>query len=91
MNSTTASAEALRRQIVDTEEELRKLKEQLANIEAKDISKPLDNFSSGEDKDLGPATLGKWPLLSEEYKRYGRQMIVPNIGIQGQIPRASFN
>lgn len=25
----------------------------------------------------------KWPLSSEEYKRYGRQMIVPNIGIQG--------
>ncbi len=25
----------------------------------------------------------KWPLSSEEYKRYGRQMIIPNIGIQG--------
>jgi adenylyltransferase/sulfurtransferase len=25
----------------------------------------------------------KWPLSPEEYKRYGRQMIVPNIGLQG--------
>ena len=25
----------------------------------------------------------KWPLLAEEYRRYGRQMIVPQIGLQG--------
>lgn len=27
----------------------------------------------------------KWPLLAEEYKRYGRQMIVEQIGMQGQL------
>lgn len=25
----------------------------------------------------------KWPLSPEEYKRYGRQIVVPSIGIQG--------
>ncbi|KHN98948.1 Molybdenum cofactor biosynthesis, MoeB [Metarhizium album ARSEF 1941] len=26
----------------------------------------------------------KWPLEEDEYQRYGRQMIVPNFGLQGQ-------
>ncbi|KJX99417.1 molybdenum cofactor biosynthetic protein [Zymoseptoria brevis] len=27
----------------------------------------------------------RWPLSAEEYKRYGRQMIMPEIGLHGQI------
>jgi adenylyltransferase/sulfurtransferase len=27
----------------------------------------------------------KWPLTQEEYKRYGRQLIMPEIGLQGQL------
>ncbi|KAF2839456.1 Molybdopterin-synthase sulfurtransferase [Patellaria atrata CBS 101060] len=27
----------------------------------------------------------KWPLDPEEYKRYGRQLIMPEIGLQGQL------
>jgi adenylyltransferase/sulfurtransferase len=27
----------------------------------------------------------KWPLSQEEYKRYGRQLIMPEIGLQGQL------
>ena len=30
-----------------------------------------------------PATNRKWPLALGEYKRYGRQMIMPEIGLQG--------
>jgi hypothetical protein len=30
-------------------------------------------------------THGRWPLESEEYKRYGRQMILPEIGLHGQL------
>ncbi|KAK8162565.1 hypothetical protein IWX90DRAFT_246877 [Phyllosticta citrichinensis] len=26
----------------------------------------------------------KWPLIADEYKRYGRQLIMPEIGLQGQ-------
>lgn len=32
-----------------------------------------------------PASTGRWPLLGEEYKRYGRQMIMPEIGLHGQL------
>ena len=31
-----------------------------------------------------PNDASKWPLELDEYQRYGRQMIVSNIGIQGQ-------
>lgn len=27
----------------------------------------------------------KWPLESNEYKRYGRQLIMPEIGLQGKL------
>lgn len=82
MGLTTQSVEALKKQITDTEKELKILKEQLANIEARD-----DTVQKAEyvcDSSVGPVTQGKWPLSAEEYKRYGRQMIVPSIGIKGQ-------
>ena len=83
MDVVTQHAEALRRQIVATEEELRSLKEQLAGVEAQNsVEKAFDGVSLQEPR---PVTQGKWPLSAEEYKRYGRQMIVPNIGIQGQF------
>ena len=28
---------------------------------------------------------GRWPLEANEYKRYGRQLIMPEIGLQGQL------
>lgn len=31
------------------------------------------------------STQGRWPLEAEEYKRYGRQMILPEIGLHGQL------
>ncbi|KAJ9668357.1 hypothetical protein H2201_001405 [Coniosporium apollinis] len=43
------------------------------------------------DNDPNPAsrpsdqTLRKWPLTSAEYKRYGRQLIMPEIGLAGQL------
>lgn len=30
-----------------------------------------------------------WPLTSDEYKRYGRQMILPAVGIEGDAQQAS--
>jgi adenylyltransferase/sulfurtransferase len=30
-------------------------------------------------------THGRWPLEGEEYKRYGRQMILPEVGLHGQL------
>lgn len=28
---------------------------------------------------------GRWPLAAEEYRRYGRQMIMPEVGLHGQL------
>src|ERR1700712_2819708 len=78
MESATQSADALRKQIAATEQELVRLKEHLASVEA------LDGIKELKLEEPSPVTNGKWPLSSEEYKRYGRQMIVPSIGIQGK-------
>lgn len=32
-----------------------------------------------------PPANSRWPLSGEEYKRYGRQMIMPEIGLHGQV------
>lgn len=32
-----------------------------------------------------PVANSRWPLSGEEYKRYGRQMIMPEIGLHGQL------
>jgi len=77
MDSATASAESLRKQIFDTEDELKRLKEQLASVEAQEGLEGL-HLSNG-----GLVTKTKWPLTAEEYRRYGRQMIVPSVGIEG--------
>lgn len=87
MDAATQSADALRRQITVTEEELRRLKEQLAAVEAQEVG-DLRGLSLQDGP--SPVTQGRWPLSSEEYKRYGRQMIVPNIGIQGSSIVPSF-
>lgn len=75
MEAATTSASALRAQIAATEQELGKLKEQLAKIEEKETS----------TNEVEKPVTSKWPLSQEEYTRYGRQMIVPSIGIQGMF------
>ncbi|KAL5321018.1 hypothetical protein ACEPPN_011828 [Leptodophora sp. 'Broadleaf-Isolate-01'] len=91
MDSATASAETLRNQISATEDELKRLKEQLASVEAHDAEAAqrgmagLDLSAAGLVTENGSENERKWPLSEEEYKRYGRQMIVPSIGIQGQL------
>lgn len=44
---------------------------------------------SGQSKSLFSPQAGnqhqRWPLASEEYQRYGRQLIMPEVGLQGQI------
>lgn len=80
MASATESAKALREQITATETKLKLFREQLALIEAQiSAENALEQLNLNENS---PATR-KWPLENEEYRRYGRQMIVPDIGIQG--------
>jgi adenylyltransferase/sulfurtransferase len=82
MDWANASAEALKTQISETKAQLQRLKDQLAQVEA---NGPVDwvnglSFSDEADNVTGGQ---KWPLSPEEYKRYGRQMIIPSVGIQG--------
>lgn len=36
------------------------------------------------------AETGRWPLEPNEYKRYGRQLIMPEIGLQGKLTHYGF-
>jgi adenylyltransferase/sulfurtransferase len=90
MESANASAEALRKQIEATEAELARLKAQLSQVEAGAVSQRIDGLSIGEENASLVTQQKQWPLLPEEYKRYGRQMIVPSIGIQGILPLFLF-
>jgi adenylyltransferase/sulfurtransferase len=85
MEAVNSSAETLRNQITACGKQLRELKEQLAAVEAQ--GKALEQNPSpshhGQEEDLATGEKTNWPLTQEEYSRYGRQMIVPSIGIKG--------
>ena len=61
----------LRQQIEAVEDQLQRLKAQLsqAELEVQSASTPDS----------------KWPLTATEYQRYGRQMIIPEIGLKRQL------
>lgn len=83
MDWANASAEALRKQISETEAQLQRLKDQLAQVEADGPVDWVNGLSLSDEADNVTGTPQKWPLSAEEYRRYGRQMIVPGVGIQG--------
>ena len=71
-----SSTEALRNQIQALEEQLHVLKQKLSDAEQ---PTPLEPHTHREPQ--LPSTT--WPLEPDEYKRYGRQLILPNIGRAG--------
>ena len=83
MESIAEKAEALREHIAAAESELKALKEQLVKLKASARSSvdPETSLSNGQP----PYQTGRWPLSAEEYKRYGRQMILSGIGIKGLV------
>ena len=83
MDSLEQTCASLRAQIAATETDLAKLKRELQDAEAAASAAKVQNGINGEakNKDDGKRT---WPLLPEEYRRYGRQMIVPQLGLQGE-------
>ncbi|KHJ32755.1 putative molybdenum cofactor biosynthetic protein [Erysiphe necator] len=78
MDIANISADELKRVITATERKLQRLKVQLANVEAQ-------NDHNNELEQQLEVAESRWRLLPEEYQRYGRQMVVPKIGIQGQL------
>lgn len=71
MEAIDAKCAALQAQIAATESQLSALKQEL------EATKKL----RGE---AVPTSSHKWPLSAEEYQRYGRQMIVSQIGLPGE-------
>lgn len=80
METAKKSAQQLREQIAKAEQELKSLREQLAQAEAQEHEQEVETVAVGVN-----GTAWKWPLKAEEYDRYGRQLILPNVGIQGQV------
>ncbi|KAI1954203.1 Urmylation protein [Ophidiomyces ophidiicola] len=92
--------ELLKEQIVATELHLLQLRQQLTELESLsaqddieltaggdtdtslDYTRKVTGPRDGEQLDTEPQI---WPLQQEEYRRYGRQMIVDQIGLQGQL------
>lgn len=101
MQALESQVRSLRQQIESTETQLRNLKQQLQQAEQqcvveqawqggfpKDwITETLAALSPEAQQTAGRSntTHGRWPLESEEYKRYGRQMILPEVGLHGQL------
>ncbi|EED18770.1 molybdenum cofactor biosynthetic protein (CnxF), putative [Talaromyces stipitatus ATCC 10500] len=76
MEDIDTKCTAIRAQITATESQLAALKEELEAAERlRGASAPTSSKHSER----------KWPLSAEEYQRYGRQMIVSQIGLPGQL------
>lgn len=73
---------SLRAQIASTETQLASLKRDLANAEK---TASATSEAAGETNGKINGTGSRWPLLQEEYRRYGRQMIVPQVGLEGEL------
>ncbi|KAF7519257.1 hypothetical protein PCG10_010119 [Penicillium crustosum] len=83
MGSLDETCASLRAQIIATEAQLAGLKRDLANAEqaAQSETAPTAEIQQKDQNGEGKP----WPLLQEEYKRYGRQMIVSQVGLKGQL------
>lgn len=92
---TSPSCDALRQQISATEKQLERLK---AELEAKDnavAGSTPDTHANGTDRDghnnststdsHSPFGHISRPLDLDEYRRYGRQMIVDKVGLEGKV------
>ncbi|RAK96636.1 HesA/MoeB/ThiF family protein [Aspergillus ibericus CBS 121593] len=80
MSGLEQTCASLRAQIAATEEQLAGLKRELQIAEEAAAKSKAEAVG---DDEVAPGR--RWPLLDEEYRRYGRQMIVPQLGIQGQL------
>ncbi|OTA69232.1 ThiF family protein [Hypoxylon sp. EC38] len=88
MDSITNKAEQLRQKISETERELQDLRRQLAELDSigQNLNADQDSgFTSDYKRSVDSLPEWKWPLKEEEYSRYGRQLILPTVGIKGQL------
>ena len=79
-----STIESLREKIRQTEHHLHELRQQLRDAEdeqkTRAIPQSSDNTAAYPPHNFG----GPWPLRQDEYARYGRQMIVQEVGLPGE-------
>lgn len=83
------AVETLRSQIIRVENQLADLKVKL--VEAETSAPAISHLGGPSRSDLRGKedaiskldNRGGWPLDTDEYKRYGRQLIMPEIGLKG--------
>ena len=96
MEDVDKTCASLRSEIAATETQLSRLKQELASVEhvaatkairtkSPEIRAPKDENEKSEDSLKQSKSRSRWPLLDEEFKRYGRQMIVEDIGLKGWV------
>lgn len=78
MGSLDDTCASLQAQIAATETQLAALKRDLENAEQAAAT------NAGNRTETSNGTKTRWPLLQDEYKRYGRQLIMPQVGLQGR-------
>ncbi|MCJ1423459.1 Urmylation protein [Sticta canariensis] len=96
MDPRNSAVENLRFEIDILEAQVAHLRTKLVELESSDTSKFLPHPNEAALCNYADATLDPpiasnqtigwgWPLDVEDYKRYGRQMIVREIGLEGQL------
>ncbi|KAK7908000.1 hypothetical protein PG985_015303 [Apiospora marii] len=87
MEPVSCRAEQLRLQIAKAESELRGLRLQLSQVESRQEDappvQPVQPVQSGQPGRSEPPW--KWPLQQQDYERYARQLVLPNVGVDGQL------
>lgn len=81
MGARDANVAYLRREISQCEARLKSLKDQLHDAETQELSELKQTKPGRANLESGSATTR--PLDRSEYVRYGRQLIMPEIGLQG--------
>jgi adenylyltransferase/sulfurtransferase len=95
--SCEAQLQTLRQQLAEAEhnQQQRLEQERLRHVSPKDPFEHDMNFGIHDDfrseilaalsdTDNEGEVKSRWPLDAAEYKRYGRQLIMPEIGLQGE-------
>ncbi|RDW78835.1 HesA/MoeB/ThiF family protein [Aspergillus mulundensis] len=86
MEDLESKCASLRTKIAATEAQLAKLKRELQEAEdARSQNAAAAAATANATTKEQPQTRSRWPLSGEEYRRYGRQMIVTQLGLQGQL------
>jgi adenylyltransferase/sulfurtransferase len=87
MATVDAQILLLRSQITSCEAQLQRLRVQLAEAERNQLLSSVGATDVVSYTTLSqPESVSQtWPLHKNEYKRYGRQLIMPEIGLTGTV------